>query len=427
MSKRRIGKRNKIKRTSNYRGYNRFAGYRRYNSSNSSDSDNRSLGKAVAMAVIVVVIASLVIFLCVRIVPIIVDFSRKSFIQSTTSEPSETVSKVESRVESSKAENSKSEVSKNEVSKAESKPKENNGYYDNDVFIYKNKGYRLFNGSNETAVRYAESINEVAKTLDEGINIYSMIVPTHSSVALETLQNENSVLENGNIDKIYNSLSDNITFVDVKDALKENKDKYIYYNTDECWTSLGAYHAYQKYCKVANLTAINTDGIEKKKIENFFGSLIVNTKSDKNKNGNPDLIKNPDTVEYYTFKDYECRLWKTATSGETTVPFINEDVSVKNALDIFSYGDVSLFKIYTNKGTGKNLCIVKDSYGSAIVPYLTENYDEIHVIDSRFFEGSLTGYCYNHAITDVLFINGINNANTKDYSDAIFALSKENQ
>lgn len=91
--------------------------------------------------------------------------------------------------------------------------------------------------------------------------------------------------------------------------------------------------------------------------------------------------------------------------------------------EIYSAGDVSLFKANTGKSTGKRLCIVKDSYGSELAPYFMENYDEVHIIDAKLFEGSLTGYCYNHSITDVLFINGINTANEKEQIKALSAMA----
>ncbi len=433
MSIKRTGRRNKIKRTSGYRGYSRFGRYRSYSS---ADPPERSLGKAVAMAVGVVAAASLIIFSCVTFVPRLIDASRRTFI-SESSEPSETPSESESskppEQQSSKpapessepvSEEPKPEPSKPEQSAAESSAQSDNGYDDNGVFIYKNVGYAPFKGSDNAAGKYAKSINSVAATLDTSINVYLMVVPTHLSVAAEKMQKENTGAEKANIKIIGESLSENIKFIDVKDALKEKKDEYIYYNTDERWTSLGAYYAYCRYCGEAGITAVTTEGMKKNSIKGFAGNLVSSTKSDENKDGNPDLLANPDTVEYYSPGEYQCGLWRTAEGGEVSAPFINSDISAENALDVFCYGDVSLFRVYTGGSTGKRLCIVKDGYGSPLAEYFTGNYDEIHVIDARYFNSSLTGYCYNHSITDVLFINGVNNANTDEYTDAIAALAE---
>lgn len=429
MRKNRINKRNKIKRTSAYRGYNHYKSYQ-------TNSQGTGLGKAVALSFAVVVATTVIIFCCSIYIPKLIDASKGAFISEETSKSLESSivskaedSKDEKKTESSKQENSKTETSKKEESKTESskvKPskQDDNGYLDNDVFIYKNIGYSLFKGSDKNALKYAESINAITETLDSNIDVYSIIVPTHSAISLNKLQAENTANENANIKIIKNTLSDRIKFIDIESALKDKKDEYIYYNTDENWTSLGAYYAYKEFCENTELTALDLDGTKKLQIDGFLGKLFSSTKTDKNKDGNADLLKNPDKVEYYTFEDnYECGLWETKNSGEISVPFINEAVSAKNALDIFCYGDVSLFKVYTGKSTGRRLCIVKDSYGSEIAPYFTENYDEIHVIDAKLFDGSLTGYCYNHSITDVLFINGVNKANEKEQINALFDMA----
>lgn len=423
MSKNRINRRNKIKRTSAYRGYNR---YRKY--STTTGSQGTGLGRAVALSFAVVAAASLAVFCFSVYIPKLVDISKKNFVSSESSvsaEPSIVSSIEESKSESkevSAVESSKKEESKEESSKAETSQAEDKGYLDGDVFIYKNVGYETFKGSDENAVKYAKNLNKIAATLDSSINIYAIIVPTHSTVSLDKLQTENAAKEKSNLEIIRTTLSDNIKLIDIEQSLKDNKDEYIYYNTDKNWTALGAYYAYKEFCENAELNAADLSSAEKKQIDGFLGGLVSSTKT--SENGNADLIKNPDIVEYYNFgADYECGLWETANSGETAVSFINNAVSAENALDIFCYGDVSLFKAYTGKNTGRRICVVKDSFGSELAPYLTENYDEVHIIDARLFDGSLTGYCYNHSITDVLFINGINTANEKEQIDALSAMA----
>ena len=61
---------------------------------------------------------------------------------------------------------------------------------------------------------------------------------------------------------------------------------------------------------------------------------------------------------------------------------------------------------------GNKLLVIKDTFGSAIVPYLAANYDEVHVIDFRYYEGSVKDYCNKKGIKNVLFLNGIMSANS---------------
>ena len=97
MSKNRINRRNKIKRTSSYRGYNH---YRRYSAS--TGSQGTGLGKAVALSFAVVAATSFVIFCCSVYIPKLVDISKKNFISAESSSESSTLSKTESSKQASK-------------------------------------------------------------------------------------------------------------------------------------------------------------------------------------------------------------------------------------------------------------------------------------------------------------------------------------
>lgn len=54
----------------------------------------------------------------------------------------------------------------------------------------------------------------------------------------------------------------------------------------------------------------------------------------------------------------------------------------------------------TNKRT---LVIVKDSYGNALVPYLTQSFSDIYVIDMRYFDLNAVSFMQQVGATDVLF------------------------
>ena len=74
--------------------------------------------------------------------------------------------------------------------------------------------------------------------------------------------------------------------------------------------------------------------------------------------------------------------------------------------------------------SGRKIALIKESYGNAFAPYLAYNYDEVHVIDFRYYEGNLKQYCQDNNITEVLFLNGIMSANTPlqlDSMDSLFA------
>ena len=93
----------------------------------------------------------------------------------------------------------------------------------------------------------------------------------------------------------------------------------------------------------------------------------------------------------------------------------NGDITLSQTVLIVGIVGLILFALIMvpfYKSSKQKIAVVKESYGNAFVPYLTYNYDEVHVIDFRHWEGNLPEYCKDNDIDRVLFINGIMSANT---------------
>ncbi|UQZ84700.1 hypothetical protein SK3146_03955 [Paenibacillus konkukensis] len=52
---------------------------------------------------------------------------------------------------------------------------------------------------------------------------------------------------------------------------------------------------------------------------------------------------------------------------------------------------------------------MKDSYANCLIPFLTEHFSEIDVIDPRYYSDSIVRFTKEHAISDMLLLY---NANT---------------
>jgi hypothetical protein len=79
----------------------------------------------------------------------------------------------------------------------------------------------------------------------------------------------------------------------------------------------------------------------------------------------------------------------------------------------FIGGDYPLTHIITGNKNGKKVFMIKDSYGNALVPFLTSHYEEIFVADYRSFDSNLIRFIMRHNINDLLFLHNIAIANTK--------------
>ena len=105
-------------------------------------------------------------------------------------------------------------------------------------------------------------------------------------------------------------------------------------------------------------------------------------------------------------------------------PYYQYAEAGSNTYSLFIMGDNPLTVLHSDseKGTGKKIAVIKESYGNAFSPYLTNNYSEVHIIDFRYFGQNLADYCKQNGITEVLYLNGIMSANTQVQLDSMDGL-----
>ena len=69
--------------------------------------------------------------------------------------------------------------------------------------------------------------------------------------------------------------------------------------------------------------------------------------------------------------------------------------------------------------------IFKESYGNAFVPFLLSHFEEIYVVDQRYFQTSLVELMEENGVTDLLFLNNVFAANTAYHIDRIDSLKHQ--
>jgi len=61
----------------------------------------------------------------------------------------------------------------------------------------------------------------------------------------------------------------------------------------------------------------------------------------------------------------------------------------------------------TNEEGNDEILVIKDSYANSFIPFLTNHYNKVHVIDLRFYNTSITEYIKENNIENVLFLYNI--------------------
>lgn len=282
------------------------------------------------------------------------------------------------------------------------------------VYIYNNMALELFGGSDSSAEYYAQTISDFKKNAPE-YTVYNMVVPNHTEFALpRRLIEDGTVATNvqaDSIKKIYESYTADVQPINCYNNLAAHIDEYIYFNTDHHWSGLGAYYAYQAFCEQTGQEALDLSTCTENTIPDFEGTLATYDES---------VMNNLDTVHFWTFPyaTHAERLPEMGGELEQTTVYYAEEPSGTLSYGVFIWGDNPLFIEYNDElQNGRKIAVVKESYGNSFVPYLTNNYEEVHIIDPRHWSGNLKSYMQDHDIDEVLFLNNVMSANTAAFVD----------
>ncbi|MFE6169712.1 DHHW family protein [Viridibacillus arvi] len=271
------------------------------------------------------------------------------------------------------------------------------------------RAVEIFYGNEGNSERYTNAISSTKQALGNQVEVYNMVVPSSVEFALPQKYQNMSKSQKPVIDKIYESLDSKVKTVDAYKALEKHKNEYIYFNTDHHWTSLGAYYAYEQFAKEAGFQAKSLNEYKKYSKKGFLGTLYTQTQDTK-------LKENADVVDYYKIPvNYDVFRYEKGKEDTPVSSTLYADyVDGVNAYSLFLHGDFPMIKIQNNdSNNGKKLVVVKESYGNAFVPFLIPHYDEIYVVDSRYYNSSLKKLVNEQGVKEVLFINNIFAANTE--------------
>lgn len=287
------------------------------------------------------------------------------------------------------------------------------------VFIYKNRGFELFSGGASMGKQYAEAINSFNRLKIPGLKVINLVIP--NAFEFEVTEKYINKIKPAKkaINDIFAAEDPDIIKVNPVDSIRKHRKEYIYFNTDHHWTSLGAYYAYRAFCAATGQTPVSLEGVPSRVKPGFYGLFYRLTKSAILKN-------NPDSVRYYLFPDSvnffiganSIGYWAKAAS------MYAEQTSGENSYSVFIHGDLPICKMETIHKNGRKIVLVKESYGNAFAPFLTNNYEKVIVVDQRSYKGDFIAMLKAEGINELLFINNIFAAHTQFHIDDIKGLKR---
>lgn len=271
--------------------------------------------------------------------------------------------------------------------------KENNGIYiagDRLIEKFDRIDRSLFESNLRAVDRFLENA---------GVPTYLMLIPSAAEIYRDSLPAGAPNIDQAGLIQSAMEMTQ-ATAADAYAALMARRDEYIFYRTDHHWTSLGACFGAD-----ALLAAMGKDGVSPDRwnsqavSEEFFGTLYSASGA---------RYIQPDSMEIYV--PAEGIEVSSFEGGEWTQrPLYDmEKLNGKDKYSMFLGGNQPLAVVRTGHEGGK-LLLIRDSYADCMVPFLTEAYSEIHLIDLRYYKMSVADYVRENGIDEAAVVYSLKN------------------
>ncbi len=256
---------------------------------------------------------------------------------------------------------------------------------------------------------YARMLNEFSHRLP-GVRIYAMVIPTAIEFYCpDNLRGDRRRFKSqkATVDHIHSLLEPQVGKVDVIPVLDRHKDEDIYLRTDHHWAPLGAHYAAGELARVAGVPFRDLSAYDRRVVHRFVGTMYGYSKDISVKNSPEDFVyfvpkAGGYTTTYINFsldKDFHITGESRPVKGAF---FYHFNDGSGGAYSTFMGGDSKIVKVDTGTANGRRLVIIKDSFGNALPSNLFGSFEQIHVIDFRYFPRNLTKYCRDNGITDLV-------------------------
>jgi hypothetical protein len=240
-------------------------------------------------------------------------------------------------------------------------------------------------------------INKFAEKL--GVPVDLMVIPSAGFILEDSILGlHNAYADDEMIAAIYAQAAGDIRCMDILSIYTAEADPAsLYYRTDHHWTSYGAYKAYAAYMAHAGKEAAAADHFRVERHDGFRGSTYSRSAL---------WLTPAEPLEVWRGSDLK------VTIGENTYDsaFFPERLQEADMYTVYLDGNQAMVRIRNEANAGKGkLLVIRDSYANCIGPMLAESYEEVIMVDLRYYKLPISDLCQTEGISNVLVMYSLSN------------------
>lgn len=187
-------------------------------------------------------------------------------------------------------------------------------------------------------------------------------------------------------------------WVDVYGELAVHSGEELYYRTDHHWTTLGAFYGYCAWKEKQGHLRPDIADYEKVCLtDSFTGTLYAKV----------NVKMQPDSIYAFVKPEENLRMRLDMEGEWWNTVYAEEKLSTRDKYAVFCDGNHAVTEIETSLDNDRHLLIIKDSYAHCLAPFLTEDFENITMLDLRYYNGSIEEYAEQNHVTDVLIVYNV--------------------
>jgi len=260
---------------------------------------------------------------------------------------------------------------------------DNNGIYLHDGYAARME-YPMDEASIDYAIARFQDLYDMYLT---DCNVHFALVPDKNDYLAES-----AGALSMDYDALYEKMAQSLPWAELID-LREQLSISSYYRTDTHWTQEAILPAANA---IADSLGVTVPEFEQMTLQRPFYGVYY---------GQAALPMEPDQLHYLTNEVLENCTVYCHDNGLQSQVYDMTKLDSRDLYDIFLSGGAAVLEITNPAGEpGKELIVFRDSFGSAMVPLLLNDYETVWVMDTRYVSPAMLGQLVEFSDQDVLFL-----------------------
>ena len=253
----------------------------------------------------------------------------------------------------------------------------------------------------ETAEAAANALKDFAES--SSAPVYLLAVPTSAGIYGNTLPEHAPLAgEHTLLRTVSGQLDDRLTWIEAESWLEAEKEQYIYYRTDPCWTSYGAFCVYRTAIRKLGFTAVGYDRYMITHFtDNYYGPLAQDSYYDRIKPDLIDLYRNEEGQPLQSISAVQPDGSEIQLSGYEQPELAKQ---TDDPAAVFGLNAYPAIQAETANENNKELLLLTDDFGSVMMPFLLQHYHRITAVNLSRAEGAQRDLMQTKDVSQVLIL-----------------------